>query len=169
MEYRELAAHPGYRFGADSSAWSKWSSGTRRDITRFGEWKRLQPCPDRAGYLRVKIDGQPRSLHRLIAEAFHGPCPEGQECRHLNGDRADNRPSNLCWGTRSENMRDRVRHGTLNIRGERNPNAKLSDDDVRDIRQLLSLGCLQREVGRQFGVTQVMISRIKLGKNRQAS
>jgi len=48
----------------------------------------------------------------LVATAFHGPCPDGQQCRHLNGDPADNRSDNLKWGTPSEQAHDKVRHGT---------------------------------------------------------
>lgn len=53
-----------------------------------------------------------RWVHRLIAETFLGPCPEGMEVRHLNGDPADNRLENLTYGTRRENLLDRERHGT---------------------------------------------------------
>jgi hypothetical protein len=52
-----------------------------------------------------------RSVHTLVAEAFHGPRPEGLVCRHLDGDRLNNASSNLTWGTYSENAQDRVRHG----------------------------------------------------------
>jgi len=51
-------------------------------------------------------------VSRLVALTFHGPCPEGMECRHLDGDKLNNKPSNLAWGTRSENTYDKVRHGT---------------------------------------------------------
>lgn len=51
------------------------------------------------------------TIHTLVAMAWHGPRPDGQECRHLNGDPTDNRPENLAWGTRAENMADMVRHG----------------------------------------------------------
>lgn len=56
--------------------------------------------------------------------AFVGPCPEGQEARHLDGDASNNRwaPGNeeetmaaggsLMWGTHRENIRDKHRHGT---------------------------------------------------------
>lgn len=51
------------------------------------------------------------TVHRMVAEAFHGPRPDGLMVRHLNGDKADNRPDNLRYGTRSENGMDAVRHG----------------------------------------------------------
>lgn len=51
-------------------------------------------------------------LHTVVATAFHGPPPEGLECRHLNGDNRDNRASNLCWGTSGENKRDSISHKT---------------------------------------------------------
>ncbi len=48
-------------------------------------------------------------LHRLICEAFHGPCPEGQECRHLDGDPSNNRPENLVALTKQQHHK---LHGT---------------------------------------------------------
>lgn len=51
-------------------------------------------------------------VHRLVLEAFVGPCPTEMEARHLNGDRMDNRLENLRWGTKSENAYDKIRHGT---------------------------------------------------------
>lgn len=53
-----------------------------------------------------------RKIHTLVARAFLGdrPTPDA-EIRHLNGDKTDNRLTNLAYGTRSENTLDRVRHG----------------------------------------------------------
>lgn len=48
--------------------------------------------------------------------------------------------------------------------GPDNPNAALSADDVRNIRKMLALGISQEKIGRAFGVSQVTVSRIKLGK-----
>jgi hypothetical protein len=63
--------------------------------------------------LLVNTDGATtRTLHSVIAEAFHGSRPEGMQVRHLNGDRLDNRPANLAWGTASENSLDTIAHGT---------------------------------------------------------
>lgn len=52
-------------------------------------------------------------VHILVLEAFRGPrpSPSHQAC-HNNGDRNDNRLTNLRWDTASENLRDKVRHGT---------------------------------------------------------
>src|SRR5580765_579104 len=55
-----------------------------------------------------------RSIHRLVLEAFVGPCPKGQQGRHLNGNPSDNRwPQNIRWGTPLEDASDKYRHGTL--------------------------------------------------------
>jgi hypothetical protein len=68
------------------------------------------------GHLGIKLfkDGQNKhwAVHRLVLITFVGPCPEGQECRHLDGEAANNRRENLAWGTHAENMADQVRHGT---------------------------------------------------------
>lgn len=50
-------------------------------------------------------------VHREVLKAFTGPAPEGQEARHLNDVKSDNRLINLAWGTRTENMDDLVRNG----------------------------------------------------------
>jgi hypothetical protein len=51
-------------------------------------------------------------VHVLVMLAFVGPRPEGMDIRHLNGIRTDNRLHNLCYGTRSENVQDAIKHGT---------------------------------------------------------
>lgn len=55
-----------------------------------------------------------RPVHVLIAAAFLGSRPPEMEVRHLDGDKLNCVLSNLAYGTRSENMHDRVRHGTHN-------------------------------------------------------
>ena len=53
-----------------------------------------------------------RTVHSLVAEAFIGPCSEGMEVRHRNGDTANSSLSNLTYGTHADNMQDAIRHGT---------------------------------------------------------
>lgn len=63
--------------------------------------------------VRLRMDDRQRRVpvHRIICRSFHGEPAAGQEVRHLNGNEIDNRPDNLKWGTRSENIQDIIRHG----------------------------------------------------------
>lgn len=47
----------------------------------------------------------------LVARAWHGPCPQGRQALHGDGNPANNTPGNLRWGTPAENMADCVAHG----------------------------------------------------------
>ncbi len=66
-----------------------------------------------SGYRRVTLSHQGRSksylVHRLVAAAFLGPCPDGMEVCHGNHNPIDNTVENLRWGTRTENIQDNVR------------------------------------------------------------
>jgi hypothetical protein len=82
------------------------------------------------------------------------------ECRHLNGNPGDNRLENLSWGTHKENMIDRNGHGKFHpLIGEKHPNSKLTETDVRVIRRL---PWKQRLIARCFGINQAQVSAIKL-------
>ncbi|PBC38528.1 hypothetical protein CJ179_38685 [Rhodococcus sp. ACS1] len=78
----------------------------------------ITPWINEGGYLRVNLaDGGKRvkpKLHRLVLAAFVGPCPEGMEGCHDDGNPLNNVLSNLFWGTHSRNIQDQVRHGTHN-------------------------------------------------------
>ena len=44
-------------------------------------------------------------VHRIVCEAFHGPSPDpAWYVIHINENALDNRPENLRWGPRKENM-----------------------------------------------------------------
>ena len=62
-----------------------------------------EPSPDKDGYLRFKHKGRWWYVAVLVCLAFHGR----PEVRHLNGDRQDNRPRNVAWGSRRQNERDK--------------------------------------------------------------
>jgi plasmid maintenance system antidote protein VapI len=86
------------------------------------------------------------------------------ECRHLDGDPMNNRVENLTWGTRAENMHDRTRHGTDNG-GERNQWAKLTNDQVVEIRErYIAGGIKQATLAAMYGVGVPAISTIVTGK-----
>lgn len=62
-------------------------------------------------YFAVSLSGKTYYVHHLILETYVGPRPPKVEARHLNDKKLDNRLENLCWGTQSENNKDRVRNG----------------------------------------------------------
>ena len=76
----------------------------------------LRPLRASDGHFQVALyrDKKPnrKLVHRIVLETFIGPCPEGMETCHGDGNPAHNWLSNLRWGTQGDNMRDRVRHGT---------------------------------------------------------
>lgn len=81
----------------------------------------LSPWPDRDGYLHVRLSAgerrQQMTVHALVKLAFTGP-RRGREVRHRNDDPADNRLSNLRYGTRRQNRADLRRNEERRERGE---------------------------------------------------
>jgi hypothetical protein len=76
----------------------------------------LKQRADRDGYPIVTLTKHSRyklvPVHRLVASAFHGPCPEGLECAHLDGNRSNPRADNLTWASKAENEAHKYEHGT---------------------------------------------------------
>ena len=122
----------------------------------------LRPIPSDSGHLYVYPKrGRKLYVHRAILEAFVGPCPVGQEGRHLDGNPTNNRLDNLAWGTRLENVADTRRHGRLPT-GERSGTAKLTESAVLEIRRLYGKYTL-RFLAARFGVSHTAIRRAALG------
>ena len=132
---------------------------------------------DRYGYRTVLLSyaGLSRrfKVHRLVCEMFHGPCPDGLECAHRDGDTSNNSATNLAWVTRSENTLHTIVHGTFaghrNLTpgvgaGEAHPCAKLTEESVAAIRAAVASGETQRAVARQFGISQTQVCHIASGK-----
>jgi hypothetical protein len=103
--------------------------------------------------------------HKLVLEAFIGKRPQGMEGCHNDGNALNNHLTNLRWDTPKNNHADKVKHGTTN-RGERCGTAKLTIDQVREIRKD---DRLQRIIAKEYGIAESMISRIKNGVRWQHS
>lgn len=134
------------------------------DSQRYKTGYELTPKPHRNGYRYFILnddEGKPQTRlgHRLVLEAFVGPCPDGMEACHNNGDRTDNRIENLRWDTAKANQADRRKHGT-DLRGEALPYAKLTAEKVREIRKRAEAGEKQTVLAKEFGVGDPQIHRI---------
>lgn len=102
-------------------------------------------------------------MHRLVLMAFRGQAPMCHEGAHLNGNKRDNRLSNLAWATKSENkFHDRL-NGVMPL-GESHKMSKLRNGDVLKIRRL-SGKLSQQALGKMFGVSQTMVGRVLRNKN----
>ncbi len=153
----------GYFASRDGRIWSKRQMGSIPGTN--GPLRELKPSGGRYLKVELRLEGcyRTRMVHTLILLTFVGACPKGQECRHKNGVKMDNRLSNLQWGTRIQNAHDKIIHGTQ-VRGDIHGRAKLTDDQCRDI--LLRVGDSQRQLAKEFGVSQAQISRLRQGKRR---
>lgn len=90
--------------------------GEIRSVTRRGvKGRTLKHGRAHGGYHTVVLsragERHAFTVHRLIAETFIGPKPDGWHTRHLNGDKGDNRIANLAYGTASQNELEKVAHG----------------------------------------------------------
>jgi len=119
---------------------------------------------DKKGYHRVNIHCEAGKktylLHRVVA-LVHLPNPGNlPQINHLDGDKANNSVDNLEWTTGRENVAHSVRTGLVK-RGDKRPNAKLSDEMVHEIRRLrecegLTLGAL----GEMFNLSDAGIHKV---------
>lgn len=107
----DFLGFPNYKVGTDGSVWS--------NIDRFGKtvpWRKLKPYKIKSGRLSIDLYNKgfvKRAVlvHRLVLQAFVGPCPTGMECRHFpDPNPTNNNLENLQWGTHQENMDDRTIH-----------------------------------------------------------
>lgn len=92
--------------------------GRVRSILGRGKWpsgRILSAQVHPSGHKSVKLceggNSRRRFVHRLVLFAFVGPPAADQEALHCDGNAGNNNLDNLRWGTRSENLHDRVRHG----------------------------------------------------------
>ena len=115
----------------------------------------------------IKFDGatsySTQRVHRLVMLAFVGPCPEGLEVAHLNGDPGDARLSNLRYVTHAENESHKRHHGTLGV-GERNSQAVLLGWQVAEIRYLASKGVARQKIAALFDLRQKYVSEVLSGR-----
>ena len=138
-----------------------------------GKWgKRLvnerpkTPTLGKDGYYRVWLhkDGRGKDwlLHRLVAYVFlPAPSEEQTHVRHLDGNKSNCSASNLAYGTPTENMADQLSY----MRPGDNPrNWKLTREDVIAIRKRIAAGEPNLHICKDYGVSDVVISNIKLGR-----
>lgn len=146
------------------------SPSTKNGFRRVSE--RILKTPLSDGYPTVTLSGlgwpdagqkrpdqRVQTVHRLVASAFIGLCPAGQQVRHLDGNPLNNALDNLAYGSPAQNVRDAQQHGTFNQH-------RIPDDVVKAIRRDAASGLSQRIVANRHGVSQPTVSDIINGRGR---
>ena len=157
--------------GKYSSVVERWTRAlgfeTDYEVSSLGRIRRIVRkkalVPTRIGY-----DGYPvvtlyyehravfLTVHRMVLEAFVGRRPAGKECRHLDGDKTNCALSNLRWGTRKQNERDRRLHGKPKAAAK-----KFTDSEILEIRKAFDRGQTARVVAQRFGIDEKRAREIK--------
>jgi hypothetical protein len=124
---------------------------TELDPVNSGCWRWRGP-PVKSRRYRKK-DGVKRALYRIAFEHFKGPVPDGYVVHHTCENFHCVNPEHLNALTGAEHIR-------VHFRGEKNSNAVLTDESVREIFYLVKEGLLQRKIAGIYGVTQSCISNL---------
>jgi hypothetical protein len=111
---------------------------------------------DVRGYKRVDLfDGEKHCgqlVHRLVLSAFGGPLPDGKEAHHRDGNKGNNSIENLEYVTRSQNQIKSLESGRPVARGVHNGRARLSENDVREIRGLCANGASDTHIAQRYKI-----------------
>lgn len=109
-----------------TETWKKIEHADRFEVSNLGNFRRadkkngeihpITPYKKENGYLYVCINRKLVRAHKVVAEAFLGPCPAGMEINHIDEDRTNNAVTNLNYVTHRNN----IAWGTCLQRGAEN-------------------------------------------------
>lgn len=166
---------PGYNNAYEASSFGRIRSIDRIGLGRFRSGKQvarkfsgvvLSPRISNSGYLRCLMAGKTVSAHRVIAEAFIAN-PSALPCvNHIDGCKTNNQPANLEWCSHKENTAHAHSTGLLVPKTcQESHAAKLTDNQVREIRNLMQECVSQRQIAAMFGMSQRAIAAISTGRS----
>lgn len=134
-------------------------------VTQCWNWK---GNPRENGYCRTSYKRVNWYIHRLSYAAFIGPIPNGNDVCHRCDNRRCCNPAHLFTGTREDNMKDCVakgrvskgeRHSAL-VSGDNSGVAKLTAENVRQLRKLAKDGASTGVLSAQFQCSQDNVRKI---------
>lgn len=124
---------------------------------KFNKLTKMKSAIDKNGYKRVRLLGQTKKVHRLIAKAFIPNVENKPTVNHINGIKTDNTVENLEWATYKENIQHAFDTGLkTGYKGRKDHgNNKYGEEWT----ELQKKGISLREIGRKYGVTHHTVKR----------
>jgi len=116
------------------------------------------------GYGRFYYHGSARKAHQIALELLGVERPPGACCCHSCDNPGCVRPSHLSWGTTQDNTADRQSKGR-GIKGERVGAAKLTTEQVQEIRDTWNETQTYTGIGKKYGVSRNNIKAIVKGES----
>ncbi len=114
------------------------------------------------GYGDLSINGEIMRAHRYSWQINVGDIPDGKFVLHKCDNRKCVNPSHLFIGDDADNVRDRVQKGrSADQRGEKSPSAKLTTDQVLEIRNSTTKLSV---LAKRFNVTYENTWKIRTGR-----
>lgn len=157
----------GYEDWYDVSNYGRIRSwkGINQFAPRRDEPKLLNPKIDKYGYPHLGIrhngDRTWHTVHRLVATAFVSNPENKPHVNHIDNERANNFYLNLEWCTPKENTAHGIKKGNIEFIGEKHPSAKLTKQDILEIRDLADKEDItNKELAEEYGVASGYISQI---------
>lgn len=148
FEDEEWRAVVGYEGFYEVSSFGNVRRLSRNDTDGRSTRGRLKKQSMTNGYLFLGLcrDGKPEivRVHRLVARAFLGECPDGLVVNHIDHDKTNNHATNLEYVTPKENIQHAARNGRM---------GQLEVEEVQAIRSLVArdpgfdLGTLADKLG----------------------
>ena len=134
------------------------------------------------GMIWCKSRKGPVLAHQVSYVLEHGDVGPGMEIIHSCDNPACVNPAHLKQGTHAENLADAARKGRMSSGsehrekvlagmrlGEKHPKAKLTDRQVKSIREYKAAGVSDAHLALEFGVSRALIYKLHRGTARQHS
>lgn len=167
---KQINEYPNYSVTADGRVISTGRIAGRSGKGFSSIQQELTIMHNKSGYCMVNLfkdrKSKTRYVHRLVAEAYLENPDNLPQVNHIDGNKDNNKVSNLEWCTSSHNNKHALDTGLREgQKGETNSQAKITEREVYDIIDMMMQGFSNVEIASRFSIHDRYVSLIR-GKKR---